>query len=716
MKQPYHSRLGRTGWAAPLLLLLLVSPPGWATRHALLIGVSDYSASGAKNLNDLPGTRNDLERIAQVLASRPELKPDDLVVLRDSQATHRNIEREFRALAQRVQPGDFVYIHYSGHGSRIPDPTKRKPSGQHQTWVSYGSRAPGSVEDDRYDILDNELNRWLKPIDEKAGELVYVADSCHAAGTARGEALPTRAAPSPGDHPLAAEPYQTYVLQHAVSIAAAREDKSAHEFKTDQDKPYGIFTWYWAQALEAVKPGETWQQLFDRTEAQVTRAYGEAQRPQIDGPLKGHPILGGAVGTQPRVMVTDMMVRDAAPLVTLNAGRLTGVTKDSLYRDQPGEAELQITQVYSNWSQAKVTRGTVKPGDFVAETEHVYPTSGRLKVWFLVSEKLAGSPLATAVQSLIPMKGTDPDKTQIQGYEKVDDVQEADLVLALLRPQRVKGEPTFSAGPQGPNTLPDEAADAPAEVWVLTPAQRRIHDNLLISLADEPAGLKTLRNNLGRYRRWRALGELAQETGGTGQVEIGLIAYERCSSAPPDCLRLNGHEDDPTGFRRLPGTQPLSALKERLPEQGRHWQVGDYLSFDLSNQNMTERYVYILDASPSGKISVIFPPSDGSPGDARLSGNQHRSLHNNNEGVGLLLDENGAEGLLVIVTSQPIVPFVLEQEGYESTAKSTTRGNLNPLERLLSETIEGRRGSSVGVSSGSFGSQWVGFEVQAARP
>ncbi|CAK0746480.1 metacaspase-1 [Gammaproteobacteria bacterium] len=368
--------VGRGGWIAALLFLLLASPPGWAERHALLIGVSNYSASGAQGLHDLPGTKNDIDLIYSVLeGERYQFKRNNITTLRDAEATHDKVEQAFAALAQRVQPGDSVYVHYSGHGSYTPDPTGRKRNGQHETWVSYGARVPGGKGRDQYDILDNELNLWLKPIDEKiqeTGELVYVSDSCFAGSNARGNALVTRAEPPQKiEDPKSKEEYDSHIFHHAVLIYAARDDQSANEFKTDDQKPYGVFTWQWAQAMQKVEPGagETWQQVFTRAEAGVARIFGRSQQPQIDGPYKNHAVLGGKVSAQPDVMVMEIGTR-----VILNAGRISGVTPGSRYRGQQGEppAELEISQAFATWSEANVTRGKVQPGAFLVETEHAY--------------------------------------------------------------------------------------------------------------------------------------------------------------------------------------------------------------------------------------------------------------------------------------------------------------------------------------------------------
>lgn len=709
-----------------LLLLLSVSSPAWAERHALLIGISQYTAGGAQNLHDLPGTQNDIALIESVLQSRLGFTPDRIQVLRDAEATHRNIEQAFRSLAQQVQPGDFVYIHYSGHGSYLPDAGGHKRDGAYQTVVSYGARAPGRAESDldRFDVLDDELNQWLKPIDERAGELIYVADSCHAATNTRGtQALVTRAAPldDQPNHPRRGQVETPYQFRNAALIYAARADQSAHEFKTDDQQPHGVFTWHWAQALQSVRAGETWAQVFTRAADGVSRTHGNSQHPQSEGPALGRAILGGTVDPRPAVMVREVRAprEGAGTTVTLDAGRLSGVNPGSRFAST-GEvpAELEITQSFATWSEARVLQGTVQRGDFLTETARAYVT-GPLKLFFLASPALLDSPLGTRLQALFPATSATENRS---GYEWVSDQSQADLVVALLRPQRCDGVSSnqtvasppalvsqicdaeskllYSIGPKGRNSLPDETEDSPPEVWVLTPGERLLHDAFRIGMADPDAGLAALRENLTKYRQIRALSQLTQDSGGSGSVDIGLIAYDRCPEFDPQCIRLS--EDEALGYRRRPDTLPFDSLRTHT------WSAGDLLSFAFQNRGRRERYVYVLDVSPSGAIEVVFPARGMLADSARLKPEEQLSLHD--EQIAVLLDTSGTHGQLILITESQINPYLLEQDGYQRTTRGTSTGTDNPLEQLLSANLDGVR-AAASFNTGSWYSQWLSFEV-----
>jgi hypothetical protein len=95
----------------------------------------------------------------------------------------------------------------------------------------------------RYDILDDELNRWLGHLADRlgaSGELVVVTDARHSASNTRGpSALVSRAAPADGQesHPDARGPSVRHPLAGAILIGAAGDEQSAYEYNPKDDTP-----------------------------------------------------------------------------------------------------------------------------------------------------------------------------------------------------------------------------------------------------------------------------------------------------------------------------------------------------------------------------------------------------------------------------------------------------------------------------------------------
>jgi hypothetical protein len=92
-------------------------------KRALLVGIN-YPGTKA----ELKGCHNDVDRMHRCLVDRFGFDEDDIRVLSDKgrsgpQPTGANIRRAFARLVGDARPGDFLFFHYSGHGTRLPAET-----------------------------------------------------------------------------------------------------------------------------------------------------------------------------------------------------------------------------------------------------------------------------------------------------------------------------------------------------------------------------------------------------------------------------------------------------------------------------------------------------------------------------------------------------------------------------------------------------------------
>jgi len=231
-----------------LLTIMLVFIPTVALsagKHALLIGIQDYAYYGdSVLLPSLHGALRDVVIVKKMLQERFGFQEHEFIILVNAEATHTNIEQAFHTLIERTQPGDFVYIHYSGHGSQTKDWNGDEPDGLDETWVPYGARKDNSEQPDNYDVLDDEINSWLAEVYAKTDQVVFVSDSCHSAtvfrnsqtGIARTVEADTR------DHPLGKKAYTRLDKLPGIRIGAARDDESALEVPALDGQYYGVFT------------------------------------------------------------------------------------------------------------------------------------------------------------------------------------------------------------------------------------------------------------------------------------------------------------------------------------------------------------------------------------------------------------------------------------------------------------------------------------------
>jgi hypothetical protein len=92
-------------------------------KRALLVGIN-YPGTKA----ELKGCHNDVARMRRCLVDRFGFDDAAIRVLDDAdpaapQPTGANIRRELARLVADARPGDFLFFHYSGHGTRLPAET-----------------------------------------------------------------------------------------------------------------------------------------------------------------------------------------------------------------------------------------------------------------------------------------------------------------------------------------------------------------------------------------------------------------------------------------------------------------------------------------------------------------------------------------------------------------------------------------------------------------
>ncbi len=264
-------------------------------NHALLIGASTYP-----NLDQqywLKGPANDVALVATYLttAAPVPFDPAHVVLLADGvegaePPTLAAIRTAFAELTARVQPGDFVYVHFSGHGSQAPaaDP-ESELDGLDELFlpVDIGpwSDSVGHVENA---LVDDEIGAMLDALTAKGVDVWVVFDSCHS-GTA------TRAAPS-GDEevrvrqlPPEALGIPAERLAEAESTSRALPDPRARPQPPVDTKGGSLVAFFAAQTNEVTpeknlpkgKPGRMPQGVFTWTLFEVLAEYPGATYGQV---------------------------------------------------------------------------------------------------------------------------------------------------------------------------------------------------------------------------------------------------------------------------------------------------------------------------------------------------------------------------------------------------------------------------------------------------
>src|SRR5262245_47439116 len=86
-------------------------------KKALLIGINRYRIPGA----DLRGCVNDVQNMQGVLTQYYGFEAQEIKIVTDYEATKQAVQTEIATLLSQARRGDVLFLHYSGHGSNVPD-------------------------------------------------------------------------------------------------------------------------------------------------------------------------------------------------------------------------------------------------------------------------------------------------------------------------------------------------------------------------------------------------------------------------------------------------------------------------------------------------------------------------------------------------------------------------------------------------------------------
>jgi len=171
-----------------VILLLLASISTTAqNRYALLIGIGNYPQDSG--WNSIHGD-NDVSIIKTLLLEQGFIE-DNIIVLKNAEATKSGILSAMDRLRDNAQSGDVVYIQFSGHGQQVTDLNGDEEDHFDEAWIPYDAKKKyvvGEYEGQNH-ILDDELNKYLNGLRSKVGirgKIVLVADACHSGSGSRG--------------------------------------------------------------------------------------------------------------------------------------------------------------------------------------------------------------------------------------------------------------------------------------------------------------------------------------------------------------------------------------------------------------------------------------------------------------------------------------------------------------------------------------------------
>lgn len=265
------------------LLMGLVPAFGATTntfvKRALLIGIGKYEI-----LPRLPGSKNDIDLVRQVLMSRYGFSDENVHVVLDEAATRVGVLAALNKIVKEASPNDIVYIHYSGHGSQVQDLDGDESDQLDETIVPQDGRTDGVP-----DITDDELEVILSQL--KTSQAVVVLDSCHSGTATRGLDVEVRSRFVPTDTRVRLyenNNVRTRALvplnKHAyVLFSGAASHEEALDGPVD-GRYHGFFTHSLFKSLQAAPTGASTREIFAGAKDELKRIQNQFGRTSMPEP------------------------------------------------------------------------------------------------------------------------------------------------------------------------------------------------------------------------------------------------------------------------------------------------------------------------------------------------------------------------------------------------------------------------------------------------
>jgi hypothetical protein len=345
--------------------------------HALLAAVDFYYPNSLPQGGYYPslgGCVRDINHVENFLLQKIGVSKENIIKLTSSPnntgdgplespetlPTYSNIVNAFENLIEKAQSGDQVYIHYSGHGGRVPThiPKIKGINGYDETLVPTDI---GNVST-RY-VRDTEMAKIIERMLKKGLIVTIVLDSCHSGGATKGNGGAVARGigiidktPRPIDSMVASTEElentwknfngkslaSTKNLQGGsgwlpatkgyVLLAACRPSESAYEYAFEGNERNGALTYWLLKSLALLDREMTFKQIHDRVIAKIHSQF-PSQTPMLEG--DGSRKVFGSEYVKTVYAVNVMEVDLDKKRILLNTGQVHGIRNGAKFAIYP---------------------------------------------------------------------------------------------------------------------------------------------------------------------------------------------------------------------------------------------------------------------------------------------------------------------------------------------------------------------------------------------
>jgi len=247
-----------------------VAAPRVDKRWAVVIGIGEYES---EDIPDLEYAGSDADAIHEFLTSEAAgpFEPENVLYLKDEEATGAAMREALFVFLQQADWDDLVMIYFAGHGA--PDPNR--PDNLYLLPHDADVNALAATGFPMWDVK-TALRRQIA-----AERVIVIADACHSAGTADGEAVG-----GTQGNAVAGSFNALFTPSRRLMMTAA----AANEFSLEDERwdGHGVFTYYLLEGLRGGGDGNadgivTFTELYDFVYSSVRTATEGRQNPQRAG-------------------------------------------------------------------------------------------------------------------------------------------------------------------------------------------------------------------------------------------------------------------------------------------------------------------------------------------------------------------------------------------------------------------------------------------------
>lgn len=365
------------------------------TRRALLVSVSEYPS--LPKYRHLKGPAHDAELVWSTLRDNG-FENDNITVLADNvevdgakRPTLSAITGALDSLASDVKAGDFVYVHFAGHGSQQParkkDGADAEADGLDEiflpadigAWNDNASKVDNALE-------DNVVGEKLAAIRDKGAFVWVVFDSCHSGTMTRAvnveerdrrisptelgvpdkeldksmdDAVRTRGAPTK-ELPLDNVTQQGNNERGGmVAFYAAQTTETTPEMRLPRGqegrRSHGLFTFTIMEVI-AQNPGITYRQASQ----EILNRYSALNRNNPTPLFEGTDLDAPVFGTEATSAIQQWKLNKEGSSLTVKAGSIHNVNKNSVLAVLPGPTSKDEDVIgYVNVTKASTLKSAV---------------------------------------------------------------------------------------------------------------------------------------------------------------------------------------------------------------------------------------------------------------------------------------------------------------------------------------------------------------------